>query len=121
MDLSKYTFMVRDCSRHLDKIETRLGVKFDRVALFDQEQMLEKSLRGHRVWSFKFSLDTASTTATFSIAGSGEFGVRKCGCGNHVEFTSSRMGYPSSNALECALDELKGNTSEIQALRQPQQ
>jgi len=119
MDLSNYTFQVHDCVRHLDKIEARLGVKFDRKAMFDREQAIESSFHGDKIWSFTFNQDPTNPAATFSISESGEFGVRKCVCGHHIKFTDSPKGYPSGNALECSLEILKGKIAEIHALRQP--
>lgn len=105
--------------RHLDKIEARLGVKFDRKAMFDREQAIESSFHGGKIWSFTFNQDPTNPAATFSISESGEFGVRKCVCGHHIKFTDSPKGYPSGNALECSLVILKGKIAEIHALRQP--
>lgn len=119
MDLDRYTFQVYDCVRHLDKIEARLGVKFDRKAMFDCEQAIESSFHGGKIWSFTFNQDPTNPAATFSISESGEFGVRKCVCGHHIKFTDSPKGYPSGNALECSLVILKGKIAEIHALRQP--
>jgi len=119
MDLSNYTFQVHDCVRHLDKIEARLGVKFDRKAMFDREQAIESSFHGDKIWSFTFNQDPTNPAATFSISESGEFGVRKCVCGHHIKFTDSPKSYPSGNALECSLEILKGKIAEIHALRQP--
>jgi hypothetical protein len=119
MDLSKYGFIATACARTLDEIEARLGVKFNRQEMFDQEDCLNRNYRGNMVWSFKFSKD--GTAATFSVDGERDReGVRTCPCGHHVEFVASPKGYPSGNALECALGELKSAIPAIQALRTPQ-
>lgn len=124
MDLSKYTFRVGECASLLDEIEPRLGVKFDRKALFDHEQSLvNQSRSGLRImdvrWTFKFS-KTGSYVHFFTSKEAKEGEVKECGCGNHVQITSRSLGY-GTNALECALDDLRGGISKIQALRQPQQ
>lgn len=124
MDLSKYTFRVVECASLLDEIEPRLGVKFDRKGLFDHEQSLvDQSRSGPRItgvcWTFKFS-KTGSHVHFFTSKEAKDGEIKECGCRNHVQITSRRLGY-GTNALECALDYLRGGISKIQALRQPQQ
>lgn len=120
MDLSKYTFYARSCAARLDEIESRLGVKFDRKALFDHEQsLIDQSQRGPRMydvrWTFKFSKDGAGVRFLTSRGDGGEE-VKECDCGNHVEFTSTGYGY-GTNALDCALNALDRNVGEIQTIR----
>lgn len=122
MDPSKYTFRVVGCASLLDEIEPRLGVKFDRKELFDHEQSLvDQSRSGPRImgvcWTFKFS-KTGSYVHFFTSKEAKEGEIKECGCRNHVQITSRRLGY-GINALECALDDLRGGISKIQALRQP--
>jgi len=122
MDLSKYTFTARACASKLDEIEPKLGVKFDRKALFDHEQSLvDQSRSGARLmgvrWTFKIS-KTGSGVPFYTTRWSGRKEVKECGCGNHVKLTSQELGY-GTNALECALVDLDSGIPEIQALRQP--
>jgi len=122
MDLSKYTFTARACASKLDEIEPKLGVKFDRKALFDHEQSLvDQSRPGARLmgvrWTFKIS-KTGSGVHFYTTRWSGRKEVKECGCGNHVKLTSQELGY-GTNALECALVDLDSSIPEIQALRQP--
>ena len=122
MDLNKYTFWVRQCGEQLDEIEPKLGVKFDRKALFDHEQSLvDQSARLPRImdvrWTFKIS-KTGSGVHFFTSRGTRREEVKECGCGNHIEFTSTEYGY-GTNALDCALRSFNDNIPKIQALRQP--
>lgn len=122
MDLSRYTFRASECASKLDEIEPKLGVKFDRKALFDREQYLvDQSRQGPRLmdvcWTFKVS-KTGSGVNFFTSRGSDYEEVKECGCGNHIEFTSRELGY-GTNALECALVDLDSSIPKIQALRQP--
>lgn len=122
MDLSRYTFRASECASKLDEIEPKLGVKFDRKALFDREQSLvDQSRQGPRLmdvcWTFKVS-KTGSGVHFFTSRGSDYEEVKECGCGNHIEFTSRELGY-GTNALECALVDLDSSIPKIQALRQP--
>lgn len=122
MDLSKYTFTARACASKLDEIEPKLGVKFDRKALFDHEQYLvDQSRQGPRLmdvrWMFKIG-KTGSGVFFFTSRGGGGEGVKECCCGNHVELTSRELGY-GTNALECALNDLDRGIPKIQTLRQP--
>ena len=122
MYLSRYTFRVSECASKLDEIEPKLGIKFDRKALFDHEQSLvDQSRQGPRLmdvrWTFKIS-KTGSGVHFFTSRGGGGEGVKECGCGHHIELTSQELGY-GTNALECALVDLDSSIPEIQALRQP--
>jgi len=119
MDLSRYTFQVKYCSSSLDEIEARLGVKFDRKAMFDLEEELSKKDARHS-WFFRLSIDPTSTYASFFIGEGGRESAKVCPCGNHVEYRSPPAGYPSSNGLEMALYCFEIDVHKIQALRKPQ-
>lgn len=124
MDLRKYTFWVRQCSSKLDKIEARLGVKFDRKALFDHEQSLcDRSTPESRLfnvrWTFKISKGGGQYIQFSTSQGLQDETLVECDCGNHVEFTTTGFGY-GTNALYCALRSLKRRIPDIQALRKPQ-
>lgn len=121
MDLSKYTFTARACASKLDEIESKLGIRFDRKALFGHEQsLLDQSRQGPRLmgvrWTFEIG-KTGSGVFFFTSRGGGGEGVKECGCGEHVELTSRELGY-GTNALECALDDLDSSIPKIQTLRQ---
>ena len=119
MDLSKYDFYATECAAKLDGIESALGVKFDRQAMFDREQALWVQLSPgmtRRQWVFRFSKDPSITTATFDDREPGEIGTTTTE--THIEYAPRSMIY-AQNALFCSLKYLSDNIPEIQALRQP--